>query len=189
MGLFSKFKAGLAKTHSKLAHEIKRIVTLLAEAGRGVARRTRSRAHRRRSRRGRDGANCRRRETRLRNPGRRGTGCVRHRPAEVEKGLGSNKTDLIKAAHGPTVVSIVGVNGTGKTTTAAKLAHLDSSAEENRVAGRVRHVSRRRHRANQTLGAAVESRSGRRRLRRGCGVRGARRRHRRAGAQGGLSVH
>ena len=27
MGLFSKFKAGLAKTHAKLTHEIKRIVT------------------------------------------------------------------------------------------------------------------------------------------------------------------
>src|SRR6185295_3479436 len=27
MGLFSKFKAGLQKTHSQLAHEIKRIVT------------------------------------------------------------------------------------------------------------------------------------------------------------------
>src|SRR5664280_2282530 len=27
MGLFQKFKAGLAKTHSKLAHEIKRIVS------------------------------------------------------------------------------------------------------------------------------------------------------------------
>src|SRR5580692_10786085 len=27
MGLFDKFKAGLAKTHSKLVHEIKRIVT------------------------------------------------------------------------------------------------------------------------------------------------------------------
>src|SRR6266581_1810722 len=27
MGLFAKFKAGLQKTHSKLAHEIKRIVT------------------------------------------------------------------------------------------------------------------------------------------------------------------
>jgi fused signal recognition particle receptor len=43
--------------------------------------------------------------------------------AEVEKGLGSNKTGLIRAAQGPTVVSIVGVNGTGKTTTAAKLAY------------------------------------------------------------------
>ncbi len=27
MGLFAKFKAGLQKTHNKLAHEIKRIVT------------------------------------------------------------------------------------------------------------------------------------------------------------------
>ena len=27
MGLFSKFKAGLAQTHSRLVHEIKRIVT------------------------------------------------------------------------------------------------------------------------------------------------------------------
>ena len=27
MGLFAKFKAGLQKTHSKLTHEIKRIVT------------------------------------------------------------------------------------------------------------------------------------------------------------------
>src|SRR5271165_6744804 len=27
MGLFDKFKAGLRKTHSKLAHEIKRIIT------------------------------------------------------------------------------------------------------------------------------------------------------------------
>ena len=27
MGLFSKFKAGLAKTHARLTHEIKRIVT------------------------------------------------------------------------------------------------------------------------------------------------------------------
>jgi fused signal recognition particle receptor len=41
----------------------------------------------------------------------------------AETGL-SNQADLLKAAHGPTVVSVVGVNGTGKTTTAAKLAHL-----------------------------------------------------------------
>ena len=27
MGIFAKFKAGLQKTHSKLAHEIKRILT------------------------------------------------------------------------------------------------------------------------------------------------------------------
>jgi len=31
---------------------------------------------------------------------------------------------IAPSASGPTVVSVVGVNGTGKTTTAAKLAHL-----------------------------------------------------------------
>src|SRR5204862_350471 len=36
---------------------------------------------------------------------------------------GEGQETLRKAANGPTVVSIVGVNGTGKTTTAAKLAH------------------------------------------------------------------
>jgi fused signal recognition particle receptor len=43
---------------------------------------------------------------------------------EVEKSLTNAKTDLVRTASGPTVVSIVGVNGTGKTTTTAKLAHL-----------------------------------------------------------------
>jgi hypothetical protein len=32
MGLFDKFKAGLERTHRKLAHEIKRIVTRSATA-------------------------------------------------------------------------------------------------------------------------------------------------------------
>ncbi|MEO7300619.1 MAG: signal recognition particle-docking protein FtsY [Verrucomicrobiota bacterium] len=43
---------------------------------------------------------------------------------EVEKSLSNAKTDLVRAPSGPTVVSIVGVNGTGKTTTTAKLANL-----------------------------------------------------------------
>lgn len=43
---------------------------------------------------------------------------------EVEKTLATNRGELRKAAHITTVVSLVGVNGTGKTTTAAKLAHL-----------------------------------------------------------------
>jgi fused signal recognition particle receptor len=46
---------------------------------------------------------------------------------EVEKSFASNKNELHKTPHGPTVVSIVGVNGTGKTTTAAKLAHTVQS--------------------------------------------------------------
>jgi len=45
--------------------------------------------------------------------------------AEIEKSLLSptHPAALKKAAQGPTVVSVVGVNGTGKTTTSAKLAH------------------------------------------------------------------
>ena len=49
---------------------------------------------------------------------------------EVEKSLASNQSGLCKAPQGLTVVSIVGVNGTGKTTTAAKLAHLVQSRGE-----------------------------------------------------------
>jgi fused signal recognition particle receptor len=43
---------------------------------------------------------------------------------EVAGALSANYGDLKTAPGGLTVVSIVGVNGTGKTTTAAKLAHL-----------------------------------------------------------------
>ena len=46
---------------------------------------------------------------------------------EVEKSLSANKSDLVVAPGGLTVVSIVGVNGTGKTTTSAKLAYFIQS--------------------------------------------------------------
>jgi len=130
MGLFAKFKAGLQKTHSKLAHEIKRIITrsprldaaaleelegALIAADLGLAMTAQivnsvKKAY----------------ETQ----GSAGLDVFAIARAEVEKGLGSNKTDLVKTAHGLTVVSIVGVNGTGKTTTAAKLAHLVQSQKK-----------------------------------------------------------
>ena len=44
--------------------------------------------------------------------------------AEVEKSLGAAQAQLKKQPEGLTVVLLVGVNGTGKTTTAAKLAHM-----------------------------------------------------------------
>ena len=127
MGLFAKFKAGLARTHAKLTHEIKRIVTrspkLTAEsleeiehaliaADLGMAMTTQIVAAV---------------KIAYESQGSGGPDYLAIARAEVEKSLSLNKADLLKAADGPTVVSIVGVNGTGKTTTSAKLAHLVQS--------------------------------------------------------------
>jgi fused signal recognition particle receptor len=54
---------------------------------------------------------------------------------EVQAVLSSNRTELVRAPQGPTIVSIVGVNGTGKTTTAAKLAHWVRSRGETALLG------------------------------------------------------
>jgi fused signal recognition particle receptor len=124
MGLFSKFKAGLQKTHSKLTHEIKRIVTrspkltgesleelehALIAADLGMAMTTQI-----------VGAVKQAYESQ----GTTGHDVFALARGEVEKSLSANKSELVKAPSGPTVVSVVGVNGTGKTTTAAKLAHF-----------------------------------------------------------------
>jgi fused signal recognition particle receptor len=133
MGLFDKFKAGLLKTHSKLAHEIKRIVTrspkleaatleeleaALIGADLGMAMTTQivdavKKAY----------------ETQ----GGSGLDVFGIASSEVEKSLSSNKPELIQAPDGLTVVSIVGVNGTGKTTTSAKLAHFMQSRHKTSV--------------------------------------------------------
>jgi fused signal recognition particle receptor len=55
--------------------------------------------------------------------GRAGLDILAIARAEVEKSLGTAQAQLKKQSEGLTVVSLVGVNGTGKTTTAAKLAH------------------------------------------------------------------
>ena len=130
MGLFAKFKAGLQKTHSKLAHEIKRIVTRspkldaaaleeleasLIAADLGMAMTSQI-----------IGAVKQAYETQ----GSAGMDVFGVARREVERSLASNQGGLRKAPEGLTVVSIVGVNGTGKTTTAAKLAHLVQSRGE-----------------------------------------------------------
>ena len=130
MGLFAKFKAGLQKTQSKLVHEIKRIVSrspkLTAEsleeieqaliaADLGMAMTTQI-----------VGAVKQAYESQ----GTAGLDCLAIARAEIEKSLSANKPDLLKAPSGPTVVSIVGVNGTGKTTTSAKLAYLIQSQKK-----------------------------------------------------------
>ena len=123
MGLFSKFKAGLAKTHARLTHEIKRIVTrspkLTAEsleeiehaliaADLGMAMTTQIVAVVKLA---------------YETQGTAGLDYVAIVRAEIEKSLSANNPKLREIPGGTCVVSIVGVNGTGKTTTSAKLAH------------------------------------------------------------------
>jgi len=123
MGIFSKFKAGLAKTHAKLTHEIKRIVTrspkLTAEsleeiehaliaADLGMAMTTQIVAAVKLA---------------YETQGTARLDYLAIARAEIEKSLSANDPKLSEIPGSTCVVSIVGVNGTGKTTTSAKLAH------------------------------------------------------------------
>ena len=122
MDLFKKFFSGLKKTQSKLSTEIRRIVTrspkltednieeleaalLSTDMGFAVTERVVEAV----------------RETYERSGGQGGS-VLEVAQAEVEACLGSDPGRLAKR-NGLTVVSLVGVNGSGKTTTAAKLAY------------------------------------------------------------------
>jgi fused signal recognition particle receptor len=124
MGLFAKFKAGLEKTRGRLAHEVQRIVSrspkldtasleeleaALLAADLGMATTAQISAAVKQA---------------YELQGSAGHDVFAIARREVENGLSGNHAELLRAPNGPTVVSIVGVNGTGKTTTAAKLAHL-----------------------------------------------------------------
>ena len=123
MGFFNKLRAGLQKTHAKLAHEIKRIVTgsprltattldeleaALLGADLGLPTTHRIIAAVKRA---------------YESQGGSGVDVFSIARTEIEKSLASTNGGLLRVPAGLTVVSIVGVNGTGKTTTAAKLAH------------------------------------------------------------------
>lgn len=123
MGLFDKFKAGLQKTHNRLTHEIKRIVTrsprldaaaiddlegALIGADLGMAVTTQIIEAVRKS---------------YETQGDRAADVFSIASRELEQCLTSNHNTLAATPGNLTVVSIVGVNGTGKTTTAAKLAN------------------------------------------------------------------
>ena len=125
MGLFQKFRDGLRKTSTKLEKEIKRIVTrspqidaealdeleaALISADFGVATATAI-------------------VERVRNAGQPDVMAIAR--AEIERELGVTTPQLAKAAQPPTVVLLAGVNGTGKTTSAAKLAHWLKSQDQS----------------------------------------------------------
>ncbi|PYI84823.1 MAG: signal recognition particle-docking protein FtsY [Verrucomicrobia bacterium] len=124
MGLFEKFKAGLQKTHGKLAHEIKRIITrspkltaetmeeveaalLGADLGTAMTSQILNAV-----------------KQAYETQGKADFEIFEVARREVERTLAANNGELQKVPGGLTVISLVGVNGTGKTTTAAKLAHL-----------------------------------------------------------------
>lgn len=123
LGFFKKVTDGLAKTHDKLTSEIKRIVTrsprltaesieelegalLGADLGVPMTEQIMDAA-----RRGYE------------SQGKAGLDFLAVAAREVSQSLASNNAEL-KKVTGVTVVSVVGVNGTGKTTTSAKLAHF-----------------------------------------------------------------
>ena len=127
MGLFDKFKEGLHKTQARLFHEIKRIVTLspkltgstleeleaaLLGADLGTAMTHQILAEVKKA---------------YESQGRSELEIFAVAQREVEKSLSSTQAELYQQPAGLTVVSLVGVNGTGKTTTSAKLAKLIQS--------------------------------------------------------------
>ena len=133
MGLFQKFKDGLQKTQTKLFHEIKRIVTLspkltgstleeleaaLLGADLGTSMTQQILAEVKKA---------------YETQGRSGDAIFEVAQREVEKSLTSAQAELRREPSGVTVVSIVGVNGTGKTTTSAKLAYLIQSRGQTSV--------------------------------------------------------
>ena len=124
MGFFDKLKAAFTKTTSALAHEVKRIVTrsprltadsieeleaalLRADLGLAMTQQIINAA-----------------KHAFETQGRSGLDFVEIAAREVETSLSTGDPALHQRPEGVTVVSIVGVNGTGKTTTSAKLAHL-----------------------------------------------------------------
>ena len=122
MGLFQKFRDGLRKTQEKLSSEIKRIVTrapkLDAESLEELEAALISTDV---------GIDTAVKIVELTKEAARQSGQVdvfAIARAEIERELGVASSGLAKAAQPPTVILLVGVNGTGKTTSAAKLAHL-----------------------------------------------------------------
>ncbi len=124
MGLFAKIKAGLQKTQAKLVHELKRIITRSPKLTAGTIEELEGALL---------GADLGTAMTHqildavrkaYETQGSTGVDVFTIASREVEQSLATGRSELAKAPSGLTVISLVGVNGTGKTTTTAKLAHL-----------------------------------------------------------------
>ncbi len=133
MGLLDKLKAAFTRTTSTLSQEIRRIVTrspkltaenleeleaALLRADLGLATTQQILAAAR---------------TAFETQGRAGIDFIEIAAREVERNLAGLDPTLGRQPSGPTIVSVVGVNGTGKTTTCAKLAHRAQLQGESAV--------------------------------------------------------
>jgi fused signal recognition particle receptor len=133
MGFFDRLKAGLQKSHARLVHELQRIVTrsprlteasleeleaalIAGDLGHPLTRQIVAAVKRA-----------------YETQGSGGLDVVQIAQQEVEESLGTAPAALVRAPQPPTVVSVVGVNGTGKTTTCAKLARRVVAAGESAV--------------------------------------------------------
>jgi len=133
MGLFDKLKAAFTRTTSTLAHEVKRIISrsprltaesleeleavlLRADLGLPMTQQILGAA-----------------KKAFETQGKSGLDFIEIAAREVEQSLAAGDPTLHRQPTGLTVVSVVGVNGTGKTTTSAKLAHLVQGRGETAV--------------------------------------------------------
>jgi fused signal recognition particle receptor len=123
MGLLERFKSGLEKTHRRLVHELRRIVSgspkltsesldeleaalLGADLGLAVTQEIIQAAR-----------------LAFETQGRAGLDILEIARTSILANLAHLPAALQLQPHQLTVISVVGVNGTGKTTTSAKLAH------------------------------------------------------------------
>jgi fused signal recognition particle receptor len=122
MGLFPRFRQGLRKTQEKLATEIKRIVTRAAKLDAESLEELEAALI------ATDiGIDTAVKIVELTKETAKQTVHVdvfAIARAEIERELGVTSPGLAKAPLPPTVILLAGVNGTGKTTSTAKLAHL-----------------------------------------------------------------
>lgn len=124
MDLFQRFKKGLKKTKESLFQEIKRIVTrspkltgdsieeleyalIAADFGMATTRQIIAAVQRA-----------------FESQGKQGLDVLAVAEQEIEDNLSGFDAGLHAGDNGLSIISLVGVNGTGKTTTAARMAHM-----------------------------------------------------------------